>query len=83
MVATENNASDDAQEFTNLWAIHSESDNQPMFRDWAKSEDEANKRLAEIKAEDGDDADDEYWVMRMVKTEVESMKEAGILPPEA
>lgn len=72
----------DTHDFANLWAVHSETENQPTLRDWARSEQEAEARLAALRAEDAD-VDTEYWVIRMTTHEVTTLKDAGFLPADA
>lgn len=72
----------ETHDFANLWAVHSETENQPTLRDWARSEQDAAARLAEIKAADAD-ASAEYWVIRMTTHEVSTLKDAGFLPADA
>jgi hypothetical protein len=69
-------------QFAPFWGIHSEKDEQPQLRGWAKTEDEAKQKMAEIQKDD-DDADTEYWVIQMTEAEADSFKTAGVIPEDA
>lgn len=67
-------------DFADVWAVHAERDGQPWLRDWARSEAEANQKMAALQASDENAAETEYWVIRMTKSEVESFQAAGVIP---
>lgn len=67
--------------FAPYWGIHSEKAGQPMLRDWAKSESDANEKMRAIQQND-DDADTTYWVIQMTEAEAESFKLAGVIPTD-
>jgi hypothetical protein len=69
-------------QFANVWAVHAERDGQPWLRDWATSEADANKKLAEHKANDDEADKTEYWVMQMSVAELESFQHAGVIPQD-
>ena len=64
---------------TGLWAIHSEKDECPMMRGWARSEAEAQRMLEAIKASDAE-PEDEYWIMEMTEAEVVTHRAVGLIP---
>jgi hypothetical protein len=72
----------EAHRFAPYWGIHSEKDGQPMLRDWAPSEAEAQARMAEIQRADEDEAMT-YWVVQMTEAEADSFKMAGVIPHDA
>lgn len=72
-----------ADDLSNLWGIHSEKNQRPVFRGWARSKGEAEKRMAEIKAEDAESADDRYWITHMTKAQVAGFKGMGAIPNDA
>ena len=70
-------------DFSTLWAVHSEKDHRPVFRAWAASEGEAQRKLAELRAADGGGAGTDYWVVQMTRHEVAHLQQAGLLPADA
>jgi hypothetical protein len=66
-----------------LWAVHSEKDGMPQLRGWARSEAEAQRLLEQIRADDGERRDDQYWVMQMTKKHIEHGKNTGFIPKDA
>jgi hypothetical protein len=71
-------------EFSELWAVHCEKDECPVFLAWAPSEKAAKERLQQLKAQAGEElAGTEYWVVQMTRGEVEDFKEAGVIPQDA
>jgi len=67
---------------SNLWAIHSARENRPVFRDWAPSEAEAQKKLEALRDREKNHPEEEYWVARMSQDEVRSFKTSGVIPPD-
>ena len=65
-----------------FWGVHSSKDNQPLFRGWGKTKEEAEKRLEEIRRDDGDAQDDEYWVVQMTEDELERCRAEGVIPED-
>ena len=46
---------DEPHQFADLWAVHAERNGEPWMVDWAKSEDEAKKKMAAAKADAADE----------------------------
>src|SRR5207244_4977716 len=70
-------------DYVDYWAVHSSRESRPVFRAWAKSEAEAEKRLAELKKGDRDSEKTEYWVVRMTRRQVDGFKKVGFMPADA
>jgi hypothetical protein len=45
-----------------LWAIHSDRDQKPIIRGFARTREEAQALLERVRTEDGPGADETYWV---------------------
>jgi hypothetical protein len=74
---------DQLLEPSHLWSVHSETDEQPMMRAWCKSEDEANKLLAQMKSDDEQADKTEYWVMQLSNLDMMNFKASGFIPEDA
>lgn len=70
-------------DLSHLWSVHSETDGMPVMRAWARSEDEAKTVLEELKASDEDAAKTEYWVLQLTNGEVSQFKASGFIPADA
>jgi hypothetical protein len=70
-------------EFSDLWAVHSKVEDRPAIAAWARSEQEAKAKMAELKQTGPRNAPVEYWVMRMTKNQVEVFKRSGFIPADA
>lgn len=74
--------SDTEDELVGYWSIHSSKDERPMFRDWARTEAEAEAKMAALRREEAD-SEDEYWVIQMTASELASYKAMGQVPTDA
>lgn len=79
--ATQSNAPDDV--FSPLWSVHSSIDDRPAIRAWTRSEEEALRRMEELKKTDPDAERAEYWVLRLTKDEVKDFQMIGFIPKDA
>ncbi len=73
---------DRTEELASFWGIHSVKQDRPVFRGWARSEQAAAAELERIKKNDPE-PDDDYWIVRMTVTEVETHKAMGTIPADA
>ncbi len=74
--------SETEDKFVDYWSIHSSKDDQPMFRDWARSDQEAATKLEALTQAD-ESSEDEYWVIQMTASELESYRAMGQVPEDA
>ena len=65
--------------FTPYWSIHSSKDDQPTYRGWGESREQAETRMAEIRQDDGN-TEDSYWVIQMTQSELELFQAMGEIP---
>lgn len=70
----------ETHDFVDVWGIHSSLNEQPVFRDWAKTEEAARRRLEEIKVEDAEKPESDYWVVQMTRGELAAYQQSGLLP---
>lgn len=61
-----------------IWTIHSEIENRPMLRGFAKSKADADKRMKELQA---DDQDSKFWLIELTFGELQDFRDYGMLPP--
>lgn len=73
---------DTEDKLVEYWSIHSSKDEQPMFRDWARSQSEAESKLETIKREE-ESSEDEYWIIQMTESELASYRAMGQVPEDA
>lgn len=64
-----------------VWSVHSETDNRPTLRGFAKTRAEAEAMMAKLKAEDADADKTEYWVYELPLGSLQDFRDAGMLPP--
>lgn len=69
------------EEKSGVWTVHSELEKRPMLRGFAKSKAEAEKMMADLKANDPDAAQSEYWLLELSRGELEDFRHVGMLPP--
>ena len=69
--------------FVDFWAIHSEKDGMPALADWAKSEREAEQKMADLQKSCAEPEKTEFWVMRMTQAELDSFQLNGVIPEDA
>jgi len=69
-------------ELVDLWAVHSQKEDRPVLRGWAKSEADANTLMDKMRSSD-EEPDDRYWVEQMTEHDYNVYKAAGVLPAEA
>jgi hypothetical protein len=61
-----------------VWTVHSEIDNKPSLRGFAKTKADAEARMAKLKA---DDSESEFWLVELTYGELEDFRNFGMLPP--
>jgi len=76
-------AEDETFATVDYWGVHSSKDNQPLYRGWGKTKEEAEKRMEEIRQDDGESQDDKYWVVQMTEDQLESYQAQGLIPKDA
>ena len=63
-----------------VWVLHCDADGRPGICDWAKTEQEAETKLAALRAEQ---QQSEFWSTTLSAEEAEQYKQIGLLPQEA
>jgi hypothetical protein len=71
----------DAQAEQAGWVIHSSSGGRPTIRGWARTEEEAQVEAERLCAEDGDNAEDEYFLTRASEEQLQGLQSAGLISP--
>lgn len=74
-------ASPNYEEKSGIWTVHSEFEKRPSLRGFRKTKAEAEKLMAELKAEDPDSASTEYWLIELTHGALEDFRSFGMLPP--
>lgn len=65
-----------------LWSVHSEYDHRPTICAWMRSETEATQKMAELKADDPNAGETEYWILPLSNRQVEGFKATGFIPKD-
>lgn len=63
-----------------VWVLHTDGAGQPAICGWAPSEDEANKKLKTLRAEQ---QQAEFWATTLNEEEAAQYKDLGLLPDDA
>jgi hypothetical protein len=63
-----------------VWTVHSEMDNHPQLRGFAKTQAEAEGLMAKIKAGDADADKTRYWVYEISKGALQDFRDFNMLP---
>jgi hypothetical protein len=71
-----------APEESHLWAVHSSSDERPLFRGWARSESEASTLLGQLKTTDPE-PEQRYWHEPITVHDLAVYRAAGLVPEDA
>ncbi len=69
-------------EYSPYWAIHSQRENRPVLRDWARSEAEARQKMEALRTADAGSPEEEYWVTRLTKDQVVRMQQGNAMPTQ-
>ena len=64
-----------------IFGIYSAIQHRPVIREWSRSRHDAERRLAEIKAQDADEQheEEEYYVVELSQGDVESYRQGGFI----
>lgn len=63
-----------------IWTVHSEFEQHPTLRGFAKTRPEAEALLARLKGEDPDAAKTEYWVYELSNGALQDFRDHDMLP---
>lgn len=77
----ENPADTDWTAKSGVWTVHSETDNHPRLRGFAKTRADAEALLSRIRGEDPDAAKSEYWVFELSRGSLQDFRDHNMLPP--
>jgi hypothetical protein len=78
MTSTTNTSSQDPKAPCGIWTLHSEIENRPMLRGFAKTKADAEKRMKELSA---DEPDSKFWLIELTHGELQDFRDYGMLPP--
>jgi len=78
----ETQANQDPTAMSGLWTVHSETESRPMLRGFAKTKEDAERLMADLKRDDEAAAQTEYWLLELSLGELADFRGAGMLPPD-
>ncbi|MEE8409295.1 MAG: hypothetical protein V3T05_06805 [Myxococcota bacterium] len=74
------------ENMSSFFGVYSSIEKRPVIRAWARSKDEADGKLNELRTADAKTdrgEEEEYYVVRLSKPELEGYRQGGFIPSDA